>query len=345
MSLGGGSNQKKLKENPLANSNSNSKPKKAALIPPPVLTSTFQAADNKNYDEPQESSKEKKAAAAAKKKNIFKSEEIDVITGLNLAVETSQDDEFELIDKINLNNENCFIKPKVGAFLHEKKQNLGYIMQQTPSESSLINSNGKKSKIVIKKPNSTGSLNLAAKTKTMAVPPSPKFYCNDNYYNSHEQFIPGGDPYANLNTLVGVSKPKPVDANYFKHIENFYKPADLHYLQDNHEMQKLYKMSHMKPSTSENQLTGMTHHHIHHYQHQHTYADPSDSLLGAGGQNLSGAGDKSLPEPQMCVVSLKQNINLNKGKIANIKNFNSGIYLKQKDFFIKLFACCSEKVL
>jgi hypothetical protein len=319
------SSHKKLKENQYIHTAI--KPKKTLMIPPPVLTSTFQASNKNNYEELNmcENTGEKKVS---KKKSSIRNE-FDVITGLNAALiaenepSISSQDEFELIDQINLNNENCFIKPKPISIplesekFKDKKIVYNSLMQQTPSESSLVNTNAKNSKIISKKPNSTGSLNSVAKSVKL-MPSSPKYYYNDNYFDNRENMTANiqtkeyiiqhsnGSNFnimskAQANNYSNLIKSKQiVDPNYFKHIENFYKPisSDLNYMNDNQEIQKIYKLNHLN---SENAIGNIN------------YADLSSDSL-----SHSQNGDKSQPEPQMCQV------NLNKAKIACIKNFNSG---------------------
>lgn len=319
------SGHKKLRDNQFISSGS--KPKKTLMIPPPVLTSTFQTSNKKDYDELNmcESNVDKKVS----KKKSSSRNNFDVMTGLNAALiaenelAISSQDEFELIDKINLNNENCFIKPKTISIpveneKHvEKKVAYNGLMQQTPSESSLINSNAKNSKIISKKPNSTGSLNSINKPVKL-MPSSPRYYFNENYYDnrenvmtdvqakeytiqhgSHNNFYVMSKNQANNYSNLIKSK-QMADPNYFKHIENFYKPisSDANYMNDNQDIQKIYKLNHLNTDTAICNVN---------------YADLSTDSL-----SQSQNGDRSQPEPQLCQV------NLNKGKIASIKNFNSG---------------------
>ena len=120
---------------------------------------------------------------------------------------------------------------------------------------------------------------------------SPKYY-NDNYY-SQEQLVESlnnestnsndNQNYVNYVSTKAI-KNKPT---HFKHIENFYK------LTSNSES-KLTSQPNSYPSLNYTELKS------------------DDSL------------SQNEPRPQLLMVNLsKQNCNLNKGKIANIKHFNS----------------------
>ena len=339
------SSQKKLRDNQFVNSGS--KPKKTLMIPPPVLHSTFQTSNKNNYDDLNmcENNMDKKVI---KKKNSSRND-FDVLTGLNAALiadnesAVSSQDEFELIDKINLNNENCFIKPKPilipleNEKFKEKKAVYNGLMQQTPSESSLINSNAKSSKIISKKPNSTGSLNSINKPVKL-MPSSPRYYFNENYYDNRENLMADVQTkeyaiqHCNANNFFIMSKNQTnnfsnstktkqiADPNFFKHIENFYKPisSDVNYANENQDIQKIYKLNHLNSAqlNTETAIGNMN------------YADLSSDSL-----SQSQNADKSQPEPQLCQV------NLNMGKIACIKNFSSG---KLKFFHLNSDTCSNK---